>query len=142
MAVKYIRFLSAEEAAELPAGQAVMVAVAVDGDNAPVDLTGGSAEIADGSVTEAKIADGAVTAGKIASGVIPSAYVLPEATSGALGGVRKASAVDTVSAADAAQAAAETVTKQEFDALVVLANANKAAVNGVIGAMTAAAQMG
>ena len=40
MATKYIRFLSASDAAALPAGQAVMLAVAVDGDGEPVDLGG------------------------------------------------------------------------------------------------------
>lgn len=120
MASKYIRFLSAEEASALPAGQAVMVAVAVDGDGAPVDLGGGAAAIGDGSVTEAKLADGAVTeakiedgavtASKIAVGVVPEAYVLPAATAGALGGVKMAAHV--------ASAAGGTVTQAEFEALL------------------------
>ena len=68
------------------------------------------------------------------------AYELPEATTGAIGGVRKAGATAAVSAADAAQAATETVTKAEFDAVVALANANKAAVNDLISKAQAAGQ--
>ena len=41
MAVKYIRFLDAEEAPALPDGQAVMPAVAVDAGGAAVDVGGG-----------------------------------------------------------------------------------------------------
>ena len=63
MATKYIRFLSAEEADALPAGQAVMVAVAVDGDGEPTDIGGGSS------------------------------YVLPAATTSSLGGVKMAAHV-------------------------------------------------
>lgn len=68
------------------------------------------------------------------------AYELPDATTSAIGGVRKAGATSPVSAADAAQAATETVTKAEFDAVVALANACKAAVNDLISKAQAAGQ--
>lgn len=87
---------------------------------------GGSVEITDGAVTTTKIADGAVTSAKLAPGVIPTvpgkastsadglmskedkskldgvaananAYVLPAATSSALGGVKQAAHVDGTS---------------------------------------------
>lgn len=87
---------------------------------------GGSAEITDGAVTTTKIADGAVTSAKLAPGVIPTvpgkastsadglmskedkskldgvasganAYVLPAATTSALGGVKQAAHVDGTS---------------------------------------------
>lgn len=67
-------------------------------------------------------------------------YELPEATTAVLGGVRKAGATSIVSAADAAQAATETVTKAEFDAVVAVANACKAAVNDLIAKAQAAGQ--
>lgn len=64
---------------------------------------GGSTEISDGAVTHAKLAadavetdnikNAAVTAEKIAPGVIPEAYVLPQASTSALGGVKQAAAV-------------------------------------------------
>lgn len=70
-------------------------------------------------------------------------YVLPAATASALGGVKKASAVAEVSAADATSAASsETVDPAEFAALVTLANALKAAVNGTISAITESGAMG
>lgn len=78
---------------------AVAEVVFVDDSGNPTDAPGGSAEVADGSVTTAKLADGAVTAAKIASGVIPAAYVLPAASSAALGGVKQGSAISDLSAA-------------------------------------------
>lgn len=68
------------------------------------------------------------------------AYVLPEAMRSAIGGVMKAGATEAVSAADAASAASETVTKAEFDAVVAVANACKAAVNDLIAKAQAAGQ--
>lgn len=59
------------------------------------------------------------------------AYVLPEASTESLGGVKKAAAVDTVTAADATAAGAaydQTVAQSA----VALANANKAALNTLI----------
>lgn len=99
---------------------------------------GGSAEISDGSVTTAKLAAKAVTKEKIADGVIPTvpgkastsadglmskedkakldgvaananAYVLPAATTSALGGVKQVAHV--------ADPAGDTPTKTEYIAL-------------------------
>lgn len=74
--------------------------------------SGGSAEISDGAVTHEKLAanavetdnikDGAVTAQKMAAGVIPEAYILPEATASALGGVKQAAAVSDPASDEAA----------------------------------------
>lgn len=64
------------------------------------------------------------------------------ATADSAGVVRMAAAVPVVSAADASPAAAETVTKAEFDAVVALANALKSTVNQLISGATAAGQMG
>lgn len=47
------------------------------------------------------------------------------------------SALAAVSAANATAAAGDTPTKAEFDTLVTLANANKAAINAVIEALKA-----
>lgn len=111
MAYKFIRLVPAEEAPAVPAGQSVMLAVAVGEDGEAVDIGGGES------------------------------YVLPAATSSELGGVKAAAATEAVSAADAAAAAAETVTKAEFDAVVSLANALKAAVNDIISKAKTAGQM-
>ncbi len=99
---------------------------------------GGSVEITDGAVTTTKIADGAVTSAKLAPGVIPTvpgkastsadglmskedkskldgvaananAYVLPAATTSALGGVKQVAHV--------ADPAGDTPTKAEYIAL-------------------------
>ena len=68
------------------------------------------------------------------------AYVLPAATSSALGGVKKAATVATVSAADATAAGAaydQTVAQSA----VTLANANKAAINAILTNLKAAGIM-
>ena len=68
------------------------------------------------------------------------AYVLPAATASALGGVKKASTVAAVSAADATAAGAaydQTVAQSA----VVLANANKAAINAILTNLKAAGIM-
>ena len=53
-----------------------------------------------------------------------------------------ASAVADVSAADAAAAASETVTKAEFDAVVTLVNGLKATVNLLLAALRTSGQLG
>ena len=69
---------------------------------------------------------------------IPGAYTLPAATTAALGGVKKAAAVASVASADAASAAAETVTKAEFDMVVAVANETKKQLNALLAAGKAA----
>ena len=64
------------------------------------------------------------------------AYVLPAASSGALGGVKLASAVADVSASDAT-AAGGTYDQATAQTAVTLANANKAAINGLLAALRA-----
>lgn len=51
---------------------------------------------------------------------------------------RTAQAQDDVTAADGTEAAGSTPTKAEFDAVVTLANANKAVINGLLGKLRAA----
>lgn len=66
----------------------------------------------------------------------------PEAaTTSTAGLVKKASATTAISSPDASAAAAETVTKAEFDAVVAVANACKAAVNDLIAKAKTAGQM-
>ena len=64
-------------------------------------------------------------------------YVLPAATTTALGGVKKAAAVSSVSAADAT-AAGDAYDKTTAQSAVFLANANKAAINALISKLKAA----
>lgn len=64
------------------------------------------------------------------------------ATTSKAGVVKMASSVDPVSVADADQASGEAPTKEEYDALVALANAVKATLNQVIEAEVSAGQMG
>lgn len=68
-------------------------------------------------------------------------YTLPEATTSALGGVKKAASVAAVSAADATAAAGDTVTKAEFDAVVTLCNELKAKLNSALANMKSAGQI-
>lgn len=63
------------------------------------------------------------------------------ATTTTAGLVKKASATDAVSAADAVAAATETVTKAEFDAVVTLVNELKSKVNDHITKSKTAGQM-
>ena len=65
-----------------------------------------------------------------------------EATTSKAGLVRMASAVGQVSEGDAAQAAGDAPTKEEFDAVVALVNSLKAKFNQLISAETSAGQMG
>lgn len=111
----------------------------VNPDGTPWTGGGGSAEIADGSITTAKIADDAVTADKIADGVIPT--VPGAATTSAQGLVKKASATNAVASANAVVATGEAPTKAEFDAVVTLCNELKAQVNDLITKAKSAGQM-
>lgn len=67
-------------------------------------------------------------------------YSLPEATTSTLGGVKKAPTVETVSAADAT-AAEETYNQAAAQSTVVLANANKAAINAILANLKSAGIM-
>lgn len=99
------------------------LAVAIEGS--------GSAE----DITEERIADIIqYIADNWAAGGI---YTLPAASAGALGGVKLASAVTDVAAADASTAVSGTYTQAEVQAIATLANANKAAVNGLLAALRA-----
>lgn len=68
------------------------------------------------------------------------AYTLPAATASALGGVKQAAALTKVSTADAAAAIGDAPTKAEFDAVVTLLNACKAALNANVDKTKAAGQ--
>jgi hypothetical protein len=109
---KYAQIISAEEAKALPAGHAVVKLVFVDDEGNPTDIESGG-----------------------------SAYVLPAATTSALGGVKKASGVTAVSSANATAAAGEAPTKAEFDAVVTLCNELKAQLNDLISKSKTAGQM-
>ena len=70
-----------------------------------------------------------------------NSYVLPAASSDALGGVKLASAVADVSATDASSAVSASYTQAEIQAIATLANANKAAVNGLLAALRASGSL-
>lgn len=103
------------------------------GQAAPPDGSVTAAKLAANAVETAKVKDGAVTAPKLAAGVLPT-----NATASKAGLVKQAAAVAPVAAADAAAAAAETVTKAEFDKVVAVANEAKKQVNALIAAGKAA----
>ena len=67
----------------------------------------------------------------ISAGIGGSSYTLPEASTDAIGGVKKAAAVNAVSVSDATAAGAE-YDQTVAQTAVALANANKAAVNALI----------
>lgn len=67
-------------------------------------------------------------------------YELPAASEGALGGVKKAATVATVSAADAG-AAGESYDQAAAQSAATLANANKAAINAILANLKAAGIM-
>lgn len=126
MTAKQIRFVKADKA---NTEQHIADVALFDEDGTPLDPPtggGGSAEIADNSVTTKKLADDAVTAEKIADGVIPTVpgkastsadglmskedkakldgvasgannYVLPAANTATIGGVKQAAHVDGAS---------------------------------------------
>lgn len=71
-----------------------------------------------------------------------SSYELPAATTSTMGGVKKASSVAAVSAADATSTAStETVDPTEFAAVVTLCNELKAKLNSVLTNVKSAGQM-
>lgn len=67
-------------------------------------------------------------------------YVLP-AASASIGGVKQATKVDNVSAADATNAAATNPTQAEFNKVVALANETKAKLNAALAALKTAGVM-
>nr|DAV64850.1 MAG TPA: Head fiber protein [Bacteriophage sp.] len=79
--------------------------------------------------------DSGITAAMLAAGVIPGT-----ATQSAAGLVKQAAVTPAVTAADAAQAAGDTVTKAEFDAVVAVANETKRQLNALITSMRDAQQ--
>ena len=91
------------------------------------------------AVTNEKIADGTIQAAKLAAGVIPT--IPGNATTTTAGLVSKASATTAVASPDATAAATETVTKEEFDKVVALANECKAQLNDLITKAKTAGQM-
>lgn len=76
----------------------------------------------------------------IKAGIGGGSYELPTATPSTLGGVKQSAAVSAVSAADAT-AAGEAYNQTAAQALVTLANANKAAINAIITNLKAAGIM-
>jgi hypothetical protein len=69
-----------------------------------------------------------------------SSYTLPDATDTTKGGVLRAKAPNLITTANATQAAGETPTAAEYNALANLANANKTAINAIINAWKTAKQ--
>lgn len=78
--------------------------------------------------------------GDISAGMGGESYVLPAATTSALGGVKKSAAVTSVSAANATAAGAE-YDQTIAQSAVTLANANKTAINQIITNLKAAGIM-
>lgn len=76
----------------------------------------------------------------ISDGIGGGEYELPAATTSALGGVKKSTAVASVSAADAT-AAGSAYDQTIAQSTVALANANKAAINQIIANLKAAGIM-
>lgn len=106
------------------------------GGGAPSDGSVTAAMLAADAVETAKIKNGAVTAAKLAAGVLPV-----NATAQKAGLVKQTTAVANVAAVDAAVAAAETVTKAEFDKVVAVANETKKQLNAALAALKAASIM-
>lgn len=113
------------------------------------DVTGKPAVIAAGAdAAAARLAVGAApTAAPTFTGIpaAPTAAVATNSTqlattafvNAATRGKTATVALAAVSAANGSPAAADPVTKAEFDVLVTLANANKAAINAIIAALKA-----
>jgi len=76
----------------------------------------------------------------ISAGIGGGGYELPAASEGALGGVKKASTVAAVSAADVG-AAGEAYDQAVVQSAATLANANKAAINAILANLKAAGIM-
>jgi glutaminase len=93
-------------------------------ENADKMVIGGTFQIADGGQVVDKDGNPVSLGG--------SSYTLPAATTSALGGVKQSAVTAQVAAADAANAAGDTPTKDEFNAVVALANELKAKLNSVI----------
>lgn len=106
------------------------------GGGAPADGSVTAAKLAADAVETAKIKDGAVAAVKLEAGLLPV-----NATAQKAGLVKKATTVANVASADATAAAAETVTKAEFDKLVAVANETKKQLNAALAALKAAGIM-
>lgn len=67
-----------------------------------------------------------------------ASYTLKAATTSALGGVKQGTAVADVTSADSAAAAADAVTKAEFDAVVTELNETKKQFNAALAALRTA----
>ena len=131
---KYIVHGADEASSLLPAH------VALVNEDGSAFAGGGSAEIADGSITAAKIADGTIGTDKLTSNAKAELTAVPVATASQVGGVKVARVTALVASADAAAAAGEAPTKAEFDKVVALANELKAQLNAMINASRSAGQ--
>lgn len=106
------------------------------GGGAPSDGSVTAAKLAADAVETAKIKNGAVTAAKLEAGLLPV-----NATAQKAGLVKKATTVANVASADATAAAADTVTKAEFDKVVAVVNETKKQLNAALAALKAAGIM-
>ena len=135
-----LRFKNVEDApADGQAVQPVHIDGLPSGGSTPGNNSITTAMLQANAVTNEKIADGTIQAAKLASGVIPTPP--GNATTTTAGLVKKASATTAVASPDATAAASETVTKEEFDKVVALANELKKQVNDLISKAKTAGQM-
>lgn len=106
-------------------------------DGSPVNL-GGGGDAVTWSTLSGKPSTFPPTVGTTATTAKAGNYAPSSAeVATALKGKAQVSALAAVSAANATAAAGDTPTKAEFDTLVTLANANKAAINAVTAALKA-----
>lgn len=94
-----------------------------------------------GSITDTMLAQNAVGEGNIKDNAVTRAKVKTDtlaATTEALGLVKKAATVGTITTADAVAAGAAAPTKAEYDKLVALANDCKKQINALINALNGA----